>query len=72
MRDGIISMFDKKSAPIINELAMEFALFDHWFCSVPGPTEPNREYATSGKCYCFFDAVYGVFVSFLSDYVFSW
>ncbi len=31
-----VAMFDKTNAPIINKLAMEFAVFDHWHCSVPG------------------------------------
>jgi phospholipase C len=43
-----VSMFDIVSAPIINTLAMEFAVFDNWFCSVPGPTDPNRQFAMSG------------------------
>lgn len=45
---NVISMFDMKSAPIINTLAQEFAVFDKWFCSLPGPTDPNREFAMSG------------------------
>lgn len=28
--------------PIIYQLATEFALCDHWFASIPGPTWPNR------------------------------
>ena len=43
-----ISMFDRKKAPVINTLAEEFAVFDAWFSSVPGPTDPNRCYAMSG------------------------
>jgi phospholipase C len=43
-----ISMFDQYSAPIINTLAREFAVFDRWFASVPGPTDPNRQYIMSG------------------------
>lgn len=43
-----VSMFDDKSAPIINNLAQEFGVFDNWFCSVPGPTDPNRQFAMSG------------------------
>lgn len=43
-----VSMFDGKSAPIINQLAQEFAVFDHWHCSIPGPTDPNRAFAMSG------------------------
>ncbi|KAJ3130147.1 hypothetical protein HK101_005134, partial [Irineochytrium annulatum] len=29
-------------------LAREFALFDRWFAAVPGPTNPNRAFLTSG------------------------
>jgi phospholipase C len=43
-----VSMFDSVSAPIINTLAKEFAVFDKWFCSIPGPTDPNRAFAMSG------------------------
>lgn len=43
-----VSMFDITSAPIINTLALEYAVFDQWFCSVPGPTDPNRAFAMSG------------------------
>jgi phospholipase C len=41
-------MFDHTTAPIINQLAMEYALFDSWYCSIPGPTDPNRQFAMSG------------------------
>lgn len=43
-----VRMFDMASAPIINSLAMEFAVFDQWFCSFPGSTDPNRAFAMSG------------------------
>eukprot|EP01031_Cornospumella_fuschlensis_P027234 gene27234-32901_t len=43
-----VSMFDSSTAPIINTLAQEFAVFDRWHCSVPGPTDPNRAFAMSG------------------------
>ena len=43
-----VSMFDYTSAPIINTLGMEYAIFDSWFCSIPGPTDPNRQFAMSG------------------------
>jgi phospholipase C len=43
-----VAMFDKSSAPIINTLAEEYAVFDRWFASVPGPTDPNRQYAMAG------------------------
>jgi phospholipase C len=28
--------------------AKEFVVFDKWFCSLPGPTDPNRAFAMSG------------------------
>jgi len=28
--------------PVIQQLATEFAICDHWFSSIPGPTWPNR------------------------------
>jgi phospholipase C len=37
--------------PVLNALAREFVLCDHWFSSLPGPTEPNRMFvhaASSG------------------------
>jgi len=43
-----VAMFDQQSAPIINTLAKEYAVFDRWFCSLPGPTDPNRQFAMSG------------------------
>jgi len=42
------SMFTKNNAPILNSLATEFAVFDRWFCSIPGPTDPNRAYLMGG------------------------
>src|SRR5262249_55401979 len=30
--------------PVLSELALQFAVFDHWFCSVPGETWPNRNF----------------------------
>ena len=34
--------------PVISALAREFALFDKFFCSHPGPTWPNRMFMLSG------------------------
>jgi phospholipase C len=39
----IMSCFDTRSQlPVIHQLACEFAICDHWFSSIPGPTWPNR------------------------------
>ena len=35
---------DSQQVPVLSTLAREFAVFDHWFCSVPGETWPNRNY----------------------------
>jgi phospholipase C len=43
--------FAQKYVPILNQLAKEFVLCDHWHSSMAGPTEPNRMFAhaaTSG------------------------
>ncbi|KAK7740786.1 hypothetical protein SLS53_005254 [Cytospora paraplurivora] len=34
--------------PVFNSISENFVLFDRWFAAVPGPTNPNRAYITSG------------------------
>ena len=34
--------------PVYDYLAANFCICDHWFCSVPGETMPNRCYAVAG------------------------
>ena len=34
--------------PVYDYLAANFLICDHWFCSVPGETMPNRCYAVAG------------------------
>lgn len=39
----VMDCFDTKTQlPVIYELATQFAICDHWFSSMPGPTWPNR------------------------------
>ncbi|MFZ2726903.1 MAG: alkaline phosphatase family protein [Methylococcaceae bacterium] len=39
----IMACFDTPTQlPVLYQLATEFAICDHWFSSVPGPTLPNR------------------------------
>jgi phospholipase C len=48
---GVMRCFAPEHVPILTTLAREFAVCDRWFCSMPGPTEPNRYFlhaATSG------------------------
>ena len=49
---SIMRCFDPNHLPVLTTLAREFAVCDRWFCSLPGPTEPNRYFfsaATSGE-----------------------
>lgn len=52
--DGAMHCFTPDQLPVMTALAREFVVCDRWFCSMPGPTEPNRWFvhaATAG----FFD-----------------
>lgn len=41
---AVMKSFAPAQLPTINALADEFAICDHWFAEVPGPTQPNRLY----------------------------
>ena len=48
---AVMACFSPDQLPVINALAREFVVCDHWFSSMPGPTWPNRLFvhaATSG------------------------
>jgi len=51
MGQSVMSAFNFHSVPVISTLAQEFVVFDHWHSSVPGPTQVNRMFATSGTSY---------------------
>lgn len=40
--EAIMHCFAPEQLPVITTLAREFAVCDHWFSSMPGPTWPNR------------------------------
>jgi phospholipase C len=42
--DDIMSMFTPALLPVLSGLARGFAVCDHWFCSVPTETFPNRAF----------------------------
>jgi len=44
----IMHCFDPANMPVLSTLAREFAVCDHWFASVPGPTWPNRFFMHCG------------------------
>jgi phospholipase C len=46
--DGAMKCFTPEQVPVITALAREFVVCDRWFCSMPGPTEPNRWFVHAG------------------------
>ena len=44
----IMECFSPDCIPIITTLAKKYAVCDHWFSSIPGPTLPNRLFAHAG------------------------
>lgn len=44
----VINYYTPAHIPVFSSLAQEFLIFDRWFAAVPGPTNPNRAYLTSG------------------------
>ena len=38
----------ESNVPVLSRLARDFAVSDHWFCSVPGETWPNRNFLHAG------------------------
>ncbi|KKK19437.1 hypothetical protein AOCH_001323 [Aspergillus ochraceoroseus] len=44
----VINYYPPEHVPVFNALAENYLLFDRWFAAVPGPTNPNRAYLTSG------------------------
>ncbi|KAJ6844508.1 non-specific phospholipase C6-like [Iris pallida] len=43
----VMKGFSPRSIPVFATLAREFAVFDRWFSSLPGPTQPNRLFVYS-------------------------
>jgi phospholipase C len=44
----ILWTYAPSQANIINSLALQYAVSDRWFCSVPSETNPNRAYSICG------------------------
>ena len=44
----IMESYDPKDISVLSGLAREFAVFDHWFCSVPSETICNRNFWHAG------------------------
>jgi len=48
--EDVMKCFVPDDLPVLNALAREFVVCDHWFCSMPGPTEPNRYFMLADTC----------------------
>ena len=46
----VMKCFGPADLPVLNALAREFVVCDHWFSSMPGPTEPNRYFMLADTC----------------------
>lgn len=47
----IMYYFSQENLPILTKLALEFAVFNRWFASIPGPTICNRAFAHYGTSF---------------------
>jgi phospholipase C len=47
----IMNYFTAPNAPVITSLAKEYAIFNRWHSSLPGPTVPNRIFAHFGTSF---------------------
>ena len=47
----IMYYFPKERLPVLTTLALEFAVFNRWFASIPGPTICNRAFAHYGTSF---------------------
>jgi phospholipase C len=55
----VMDCFTPEQLPVLSTLAREFVLCDHWFCSVPGPTMPNRLYIHAATSYGYAHNAFG-------------
>ena len=46
---SVMAYHTAEQLPVYAYLAEQFCVCDHWFCSVPGETMPNRCYAVAGS-----------------------
>jgi phospholipase C len=47
----IMYYFKQSDLPVLTTLALEFAVFNRWFASIPGPTICNRAFAHYGTSF---------------------
>ncbi len=46
--DNIMGMFTPEMLPVLSTLAKSYAVCDHWYCSAPTETLPNRAFLAMG------------------------
>lgn len=51
----VIHTYDQKKTNTLATIAQNFAFFDNYYAEHPGPTNPNRQFATSGSSCGFVD-----------------
>jgi len=47
LSETVMKGFKPEAVPVYAALVQEFAVFDRWFSSIPGPTQPNRLFVYS-------------------------
>ncbi|GAB2289382.1 Non-specific phospholipase C6 [Dionaea muscipula] len=47
LSETVMKGFKPENVPVFASLVKEFAVFDRWFSSIPGPTQPNRLFVYS-------------------------
>jgi phospholipase C len=45
---AVMGYVTREQVPVFDHLARHFCVCDSWFCSVPGPTMPNRFFSVAG------------------------
>jgi phospholipase C len=46
---AVMGYVPREKLPVFDHLARHFCVCDHWFCSVAGPTMPNRFFSIAGE-----------------------
>ncbi|PHM30484.1 alkaline phosphatase family protein [Xenorhabdus innexi] len=49
--DEVMNYYDPDMLEPLSMLAKQFAVSDAWFCSLPGPTDPNRAFSLTGSSF---------------------
>ncbi|WP_446471207.1 alkaline phosphatase family protein [Xenorhabdus stockiae] len=50
--DEVMHYYDPSMLEPMSLLAKQYAVSDTWFCSLPGPTDPNRAFSLTGSSFC--------------------